>query len=189
MDLHIATQNKPNNKIVRDYDKLLKVVEGLRLIGLKIVVTIGSWDLLHIGHVRYLLRGKSHGDVLIVGVDTDQAVRAYKGPLRPVVPEGERCEMLSYQSCVDLITMVDDVEKGGKWNYGLIKKIKPDVFIAVEDSYPPKQLKEIKKYCKRVVVLPRQAEKTSTTQMIQNTVKAHLETMRDLAMQKKTVKY
>lgn len=164
-------------KIVNDYDRLAKVAEGLRAVGRKVVLTIGSWDLLHIGHVRYLLRAKEHGDLLIVGVDTDRAIKFYKGPLRPIVPQQERSEMLSYQTCVDFITLLDDVDEQGRWQYELLRKIKPDVFVAVEDSYPESQITEIRKHSGEVVILPRQAENTSTTRMVQETVKKHLEQM------------
>lgn len=170
-------QHASAKKIVRDYERLQKAVDGLRAVNHRIAVTIGSWDLLHIGHVRYLLSAKEHGDVLVVGVDTDRTVKLYKGELRPVVPEEERYEMLSYQSCVDFVTPVDDVNPNGAWQYGLIKALRPDVFIAVEDSYPEQQLAEIKQYCKEVVVLPRQAENTSTTQFIQGTIKKQLDQM------------
>lgn len=63
------------------------------------------------------------------------------------------------------------------WQYELIKKLKPDVFVAVEDSYPQSQLAEIKKYCKELVVLPRQAKDTSTTRLIQGTIKKQLDQM------------
>jgi len=165
------------DKIFTDYGKLLQSINSSRDSGNKVVLTIGSWDLLHIGHVRYLLEAKKHGDIVVVGVDTDRAIKLYKGPLRPVVPEEERIEMLSYQSCVDFVTKLDDVDDKGTWQYGLISLIRPDVFVAVEDSYPEKQLNEIRKYCKKVVVLPRQAENTSTSNMIQNTLKKHLSEM------------
>jgi D-beta-D-heptose 7-phosphate kinase/D-beta-D-heptose 1-phosphate adenosyltransferase len=164
-------------KIVNDYDTLKKAIDGLRAVNYKIVVTIGSWDLLHIGHVRYLLRAKDYGDVLVTGVDSDRGVKLYKGELRPVIPEGERLEMLSYQSPVDFVTLVDDIDDSGAWQYELIKKLRPDVFVAVEDSYPKEQLEEIKKYCTEVVVLPRQAENTSTTRLIQGTIKKQLDQM------------
>lgn len=166
-----------HQKIVNDYERLAKVIDGLKAVNRKIVLTIGSWDLLHIGHVRYLLRAKEQGDILVVGVDTDRAIKYYKGPLRPIVPEDERCEMLSYQSCVDFITRLDDVDDQGKWQYDLLKRVKPDVFVAVQDSYPPEQLADIKPHCGELLILPRQAENTSTTNMIQNTVKKHLDQM------------
>lgn len=167
----------PTNKIVTDYATLAKATEGMRAIGRKIVVTIGSWDLLHIGHVRYLIKAKSHGDFLVVGVDTDRAIKLYKGPLRPVVPQDERSEMLTYQTPVDLVTLVDDVDDTGAWQYGLVKAVRPDVFVAVEDSYPESQLAELRKYAEQVIVLPRQAKNTSTSRMIQDTVKKHLDQM------------
>jgi D-beta-D-heptose 7-phosphate kinase/D-beta-D-heptose 1-phosphate adenosyltransferase len=174
----ISSAKRPlTQKIVRDYEILAKAIDGLRAVNYKIVLTIGSWDLLHIGHVRYLLKAKECGDVLVVGVDTDRGVKLYKGELRPVIPENERCEMLSYQSCVDFVTLVDDIDDNGSWQYELVKKIKPDVFVAVEDSYPEKQLEEIKKYCTELIVLPRQAENTSTTRLIQGTIKKQLDQM------------
>lgn len=161
-------------KVVKDYEKLARVSQALKDLGHIIVVTIGSWDMLHIGHLRYLNNAKSHGDILIVGSDSDRAVRIYKkSDLRPMIPEKERMEMLSYQSCVDFVTIIDDVDENGAWQYGLVKAIQPDVFIAVEDSYPPDQIMELKKFCKEVIILPRQAE-TSTSAIIQKAVKEHL---------------
>ena len=171
------SEQEPAHKVVEDYGTLTTVVHGLWALNYKIVFTIGSWDLLHIGHVRYLRNARAEGDVLVVGVDSDEAVKRYKGPLRPVVPYEERLEMLTYQSCVNLVTKIEDVDEQGKWMYGLIRAINPDVFVAVEDSYPPDQLTEIGKYCKRLTVLPRQAERTSTTRMIQGAVKMHLTEM------------
>jgi D-beta-D-heptose 7-phosphate kinase/D-beta-D-heptose 1-phosphate adenosyltransferase len=165
------------HKTVQDYQSLQKVVEGLRAVNRSVVLTIGSWDLLHIGHVRYLNRAKEEGDVLVVGVDSDRAIKLYKGELRPIVPEEERCEMLGYQTCVDFVTTIDDVDDKGRWQYGLVKALRPDVFVAVEDSYPKEQLDEIKKHCGSLVVLPRQATNTSTSRMIQGTVKRHLDQM------------
>lgn len=165
-----------NKKVVLEVGKLAEITKVLREItGHKIVVTIGTWDMLHIGHLRYLIKAKSHGDILVVGVDSDRAVKLYKGEYRPIVPEGERIEMLCYQDCVDLVTPVDDVDKKTGWQYGLIKAIRPDVFVAVEDSYPKEQRIEIKKHCGELVVLPRQAENTSTSNFIQKVVKEHLQ--------------
>lgn len=161
----------PLEKQVNDYGVLAQYVEALRTLGNRIVVTIGSWDNLHIGHLRYLIKARRHGDVLIVGVDSDRGIKAYKGPLRPVIPEGERCEMLCYQVPVGYVTVIDDIDDNGNWGYELIKAIKPEVFVAVEDSYPEEQLADIRQYCNEVAVLPRQAE-TSTSKTIHDTVKS-----------------
>ncbi|MEK7651383.1 MAG: adenylyltransferase/cytidyltransferase family protein [Patescibacteria group bacterium] len=168
-------------KIVKDYENLVLATKGLQAVGRKIVVTIGSWDMLHIGHLRYLMKAKEHGDILVVGVDSDRGIKSYKGDFRPVVPENERCEMLTYQSPVDFVTIIDDIDEKGKWQYRLIDAIKPDIFVAVEDSYPPEQIEEIRKYCGDVVVLPRQAEETSTSNFIQNTIKKYLAKIHNIA--------
>lgn len=161
-------------KIVLDYAKLGKLANALRDLDKKLILTIGSWDMLHIGHLRYLMKAKLLGDVLIVGVDSDKAVKRYKGPFRPIIPENERMEMLSYQNCVDYITRIDDVTLTGKWKYALLKTLRPHTFVAVEDSYPKKQLENIQKHCEKLIVLPRQAKNTSTTNIIQNSVKRRL---------------
>ncbi len=161
-------------KIVKDYSILNKVIDAQRTLGHKIVVTIGSWDLLHIGHTRYLLEASKHGDILIVGVDSDTAIKKYKGEYRPIVPEIERMEMLSYLDFINYITPVNDLNDHGQWQYELIKLLTPDVFIAVEDSYPPEQIEEIKKFCADVTVLPRQAENTSTSDFVQKMLKGNL---------------
>jgi len=164
-------------KVILDIDKLSKAANALRELGYTIVTTIGSWDLLHIGHVRYLRKAKTYGDILIVGADSDRAVKIYKGELRPIIPQDERVEMLSYQGCVDFVTLVEDVDENKKWQYELIKKINPDIFVAVQDSYPEEQKKEIQQFCGELVVLPRQAESTSTSRTIQETVKKTLAKM------------
>lgn len=161
-------------KVVSDYGELKEYVLAHKTLGHRIVCTIGSWDMLHIGHLRYLNKARQHGDVLIVGTDSDRGIKLYKNPLRPVIPEQERMEMLSYQDCVDYVTLVDDIDEKGSWEYKLIQHVPVDIFFAVEDSYPDHQIEEIKKYCKKIVVVPRQAEETSTTNIIQNVVKKHL---------------
>lgn len=166
-------------KVVLDYHTLRERVQAHRTLGHKIVATIGSWDMLHIGHLRYLHRAKEYGDILIVGVDSDRGIKAYKNPLRPIIPESERLEMLSYQGPIDYITLVDDIDDRGLWSAALLQTVPVDTFVAVEDSYPEEQLRLIRQYGPEVVVLPRQAENTSSTDIIQNIVKGHLLEMLD----------
>lgn len=166
-------------KIVTDYNVLQERINAHRTLGQKIVATLGSWDMLHIGHLRYLHKAKEQGDILVVGVDSDRGIKAYKNPLRPIIPEAERMEMLSYQGPVDYVTRVDDIDDRGRWYCELIRVVPADVFVAVEDSYPEEQLKIIRAHCAEVVVLSRQAENTSSTDIIQNIVKGHLLEMLD----------
>ena len=153
-------------KIITDYNTLREKTEAHRTLGHRIVATIGSWDMLHIGHVRYLQKAKEKGDILIVGVDSDRGIKAYKNPLRPIIPEVERMEMLSYQAPVDYVTLVDDIDDRGRWSYNLLKSVPVDTFVAVEDSYPEEQLGVIRNHCGGVLLLPRQAENTSSTDII-----------------------
>lgn len=167
-----------NNSIVLDYSELKKIVDAHKTLGHKIVCTVGSWDMLHIGHLRYLIKAKNEGDVLIVGVDSDRGIKLYKkNELRPVIPQEERMEMLKYQECVDYITLVDDIDTEGKWQYDLIKQLRPHTFVTVSDSYPEDQIKDISVYSDNVLVLPRQAENTSTTEIIERMVKKHLDAL------------
>lgn len=164
-----------DKSIVLDYAELKRIVEAHRILGHKIVCTVGSWDMLHIGHLRYLIKAKEQGDVLIVGVDSDRGIKLYKNELRPVIPQEERMEMLKYQDCVDYVTLIDDIDDKGKWQYNLIKIINPDMFVATEDSYSQEQMEAIKSHSKNTLVLARQAENTSTTDIIEKTMKKHLD--------------
>ena len=142
-----------------DYDKLEKQVEHLKGLGLKIVLTSGSFDLFHIGHALYLQKAKKRGDVLVVGVDDDNKIRKRKGKSRPINPQGERVKILSHIRWVDIITL--KYGSGEKWD--LIKRVRPDVLVATEDNYTSEEIFELESfYCGKVVVLPRQAE-TSTS--------------------------
>lgn len=161
-------------KIILDPKVLKSQVMACRQLGAKVVVTIGSWDMLHIGHLRYLMRARSLGDILVVGVDTDRAIKLYKGPNRPITPEEERLEMLSYQQCVTFATTIDDISDHGTWRYALIRLLKPEIFVAVEGSYPERQRRVIERYSGELVVLPRQAENTSTSQIIQTLLKGQM---------------
>ena len=144
-----------------DYRELKKCVDHCRGLGLKIVLTQGSWDMLHIGHARYFEKAKAHGDLLLVGVDSDEKIKARKGPDRPVVPETERVEMLSHIRHVDMI--VKKPLRAKKW--ALIEMVRPDVLIVISDNYKNKELKEVKKLCGKVLVLKPQAT-TSTSAKI-----------------------
>lgn len=138
-----------------------ELVDKYRKAGKKIVLTQGTFDMLHIGHARYLQEAKSHGDVLFVGVDSDAKVKQRKGPDRPVVPEEERVEMLTYLTSVDHVVLKPVEEE--KWK--LIKVIKPDVLIATRETYTTDHIKELEKICGKVVVLEPMAT-TSTSAKI-----------------------
>lgn len=87
---------------------LVRLGERLRAEGRRVVFTNGCFDLLHVGHLRYLQQARGAGDALVVGVNTDAGVRRLKGPSRPVVPEQERAELLAGLECVDYVTLFDE---------------------------------------------------------------------------------
>ena len=141
-----------SKKIILNYDELLEKIKAHKTLDQKIVCTIGSWDMLHIGHLRYLYKSKEYGDILLVGVDSDKGIKSYKGPLRPIIPQNERIEMLTYQNCVNYVNLINDIDDTGAWQYELIKKIPIDVFVTVAgNSYTKAQITKIKSLCKSVV--------------------------------------
>lgn len=150
-----------NQRWIKDDAKLKKLVENCKGLGLKIVLTQGTYDMVHIGHARYFEEAKKHGHILIVGVDSDEKVRARKGPERPVVPQTERLEMVTHLRSVDVVYLKN--LKAPRWS--LIKLVQPDVLVATKQTYSKDDLKELKKYCGKVVVLEPQAT-TSTSAKI-----------------------
>ena len=141
-----------------DYEVLKCTLDTLRVSGKKVVLTQGVYDLLHVGHAQYLEKAKSYGDVLVVGVDSDELTRKRKGDGRPVVPQEERIAMLLHLRHVDIVVLRDihhELEM-------LIKTIKPDVYIASESTKDFTVDAELASHCGEVHTLPPQAT-TSTT--------------------------
>ncbi len=140
------------------YKQLERMVKAYRALEKRIVLTQGTYDLIHVGHGRYLEEAKKCGEVLIVGVDSDEKVKKRKGPTRPVVPEEERLEMVAYLESVDHVV----VKPEGMEKWSLTKLVRPDVLVATKETYSPEELEELKKWCGRVKVLsPRATTSTS----------------------------
>lgn len=100
------------------------VRNDLKRHGRKIVFTNGCFDVLHFGHVHYLLQAKELGDILVIGLNSDDSVRRLKGPTRPINGEKERAFVLSALACVDYVVVFDeDTPKD------LIKTVRPDVLV------------------------------------------------------------
>ena len=145
-------------------DELQALSEHLKGIGLRVVLTSGSFDLIHLGHVKYLAKAKEFGDVLFVGVDSDAKIKQRKGDDRPMVPEQERLEMLTHQRPVDVVYLKKDDDP--RW--GLIKAVAPDTLVLTEDhSYSDEELTELAEICGAVEVLERQATITTSERIRQ----------------------
>jgi len=109
---------------IKRRDILRKIVQDLRAKGKRVVFTNGCFDLLHVGHIRYLEKARTLGDVLIVGLNTDRSVQTIKGPHRPILPEEERAEVLSGLWSVDYVTLFDEPTP-----LELITSLQPDVLV------------------------------------------------------------
>jgi rfaE bifunctional protein nucleotidyltransferase chain/domain len=108
---------------IRSLNELKEIVAKLKSEGKKIVFTNGCFDLLHIGHIRYLKEAKKLGDILIVGLNSDASVRRLK-PQRPLNEESQRAEVLASLEMVDFVTLFSEDTP-----YELIKSIRPDVLV------------------------------------------------------------
>lgn len=109
---------------IKGREELHRIIKGLKAKGKKIVFTNGCFDLLHVGHIRYLEKARTLGDVLIVGLNTDRSVQTIKGPNRPILSEEERAEVLSGLWCVDYVTLFDEPTP-----LELITSLQPDVLV------------------------------------------------------------
>src|SRR5215216_2489942 len=116
--------NLMGGKVILNREELLRVRARLRAEGRALVFTNGCFDLLHVGHTRYLAAARSLGDALLVAVNSDRSVRALKGAGRPVMNEAERAELLAALAAVDFVTVFDD-ESPRRLIAGLL----PDVLV------------------------------------------------------------
>jgi len=110
------------NKIL-DWHELKTVVDSLKAKGKRIVFTNGCFDIIHVGHIRYLRQAKELGDVLVIGLNSDKSVSLIK-PNRPINPQNHRAEVLSSLAIVDYVTLFDE-----ETPYELIKLVQPDVLV------------------------------------------------------------
>jgi len=131
--------------------ELVERVADVRARGGRLVLTNGCFDLLHVGHVRYLQAARRLGDFLAVGVNADDAVRALKGPTRPVVPAAERAEVLAALACVDAVVIFD-----APTAEPLVVALRPEVYVKGQD-YTEATLPEaplVRAYGGTVTLLP-----------------------------------
>jgi D-beta-D-heptose 7-phosphate kinase/D-beta-D-heptose 1-phosphate adenosyltransferase len=149
-------------RYVKSHDRITEIVAALRVLELKVVLTSGTFDILHEGHSMYLEAARGFGDFLIVGVDSDEKVRHRKGAWRPAVPELERLRMVTHQRGVGIVT----IKHLGEPQWALIKAVRPDVLVATADTYTPDEIAELEaKYCGRVEVLERMATVSTSARL------------------------
>ena len=159
------------HKRIADPAELVSLVAQERSLGKRIVFTNGCFDILHSGHVTCLERAKALGDVLIVGVNTDESIRQLKGPTRPVNGLSDRLTVLAALGCVDYVVPFADLAPRE-----LIRLIRPDVY-AKGGDYTRQTLPEtplIEELGGEVVILPFISDR-STTSLIQQIRATHRE--------------
>ncbi len=159
----LSSETNRADRFVEDREELKKIVSILKEKGLKIVLTQGVWDLIHEGHSLYLQKAKSYGDVLIVGVDSDELTSSRKGPSRPIVPQKERISMLVHLRHVDIVTIREIHHNIGD----LIHLVSPDVLITSKSTadFTSKEKEEYAPYCKKIITLEPQATTSSTARI------------------------
>ncbi len=113
---------------IKTLEEVVRLRARFRDLGKKLVFTNGCFDILHIGHVRYLNKARSLGDALVVGINSDRSVQKIKGDSRPIVPELERAEVLAALACVDFVFIFDDATPKR-----VIDAIVPDVLVKGAD--------------------------------------------------------
>ena len=143
------TETKSTDRILPPTD-LIARVQAARQNGAKVVLANGCFDVLHVGHIRYLQAAKAQGDLLVVGINSDRQVAVLKGPGRPIMAETERAEMVASISAVDLVTIFDEptVEN-------LLLALRPDIHAKgtdyTEETVPERDV--VRSYGGRVAIV------------------------------------
>ena len=146
---------------------IVETCKEIRQSGKKIIFTNGCFDILHVGHVRYLTTAKSFGDILIVGLNTDESVKILKGESRPINNEKDRAEVLLGLKAVDYVVMF-----GERTAENLVSEIRPDIYVKGADYTVDKipEAKIVQSYGGRVELVQFVAGH-STTNIIQQIAK------------------
>jgi len=155
-------------------DELLQLKNEFVKTNKKIAWTNGCFDFMHAGHVDYLERAKNYGNILVVGMNSDQSVKRYKGDLRPICNEIHRAQVLNALCCVDYIVIFEE-----KTPIKIINELKPDFYIKGGDytlnTIDQDERQVVENYCGEIVILP-EVEGISTTIIIEKLKKLLLAT-------------
>lgn len=153
-------------------ERLKKELARLRCEEKKIVFTNGCFDILHVGHTRYLKEAKKAGDILVLALNSDASVRAIKGEKRPIIPENERAELLASLEVIDFITIFSETTP-----LNLIEYLKPDVLVKGGDWAEENVMgrESVASWGGQVVIIP-EIKGASTTNIVEKIIKIYGET-------------
>ena len=156
-----------HNKVL-DREALRQRVAEWRRVGERIILANGAFDLLHVGHVRYLRGAKALGGKLVVAVNSDESVRALKGEGRPMIPAGERAEIVAALGDVDAVTIFSEPDVRP-----LVRELRPDVHAKGTD-YTPESVPEgdLVRECGGTVAIVGDPKSHSTTEILQKRLKS-----------------
>ena len=149
-------------KKIKTLSEIVVIVNDLKKQGKKIVTTNGAFDLIHVGHVRNLEFCKSLGDILIVGINSDNSIKKYKSSKRPIIPEKQRCEVISGFESVDYVFVFDE-----KLPISFLEKLKPDIHVKGNEyvgNLPEKEV--VEKHGGKIVFRQIPKEEPNTTKII-----------------------
>lgn len=154
---------------ILDRKILQEKLNVLRKEGKKIAFTNGCFDILHVGHVRYLSEAKKTADILVLALNSDSSVRSIKGEKRPLTPEEERAEILASLESIDFVTIFPELTP-----LELINFLKPDIIIKGGDWAEDKVVgrDDVKKWGGRVIIIP-EVEGKSTTNIVEKIKKEY----------------
>ena len=156
------------NKIVTR-ERLKEKIDHLKKEGKKIVFTNGCFDILHVGHTRYLREAKKAGDVLVLALNSDESVRSLKGDKRPLIPEAERGDVVASLESVDFVTIFNELTP-----LELIEYLKPDILVKggdwAEDQVVGRA--SVTKWGGKVVIIP-EIKGSSTTNIIEKIINVY----------------
>jgi|SRR3989344_3704537 len=156
------------NKI-KSRSEIKKIVEDLRKNNpkIRIVTTNGAFDIVHVGHVMSLVKAKSYGDILIIGLNSDSSIKKYKSKDRPINPQEDRAIMLAALECVDYVTIFDETDPRE-----FLKVIKPNFHVKSKSGYKGLEEEVVKSNVGKIVLLDDIAGK-STTLLIDKIIKLY----------------
>jgi D-beta-D-heptose 7-phosphate kinase/D-beta-D-heptose 1-phosphate adenosyltransferase len=147
-------------------EALLAALGPRRRAGQRVAFTNGTFDLIHVGHLRSLEQARAYGDLLVVGVNSDVSVRSYKAPGRPIVPQADRAELVAGFACVEYVVIFDEATADR-----LLEAIRPEVYVKGAD-YADKPLPEralVEAYGGQIVLVDLEAGR-STSGLIERIV-------------------
>jgi len=156
------------NKIVTR-ERLKEKIDHLKKEGKKIVFTNGCFDILHVGHTRYLREAKKTGDILILALNSDESVRCLKGDKRPLIPEDERGDVVASLESVDFVTIFNESTP-----FELIEYLKPDILVKGGDWAENEVVgrDSVTTWGGKVIIIP-EIKGSSTTNIIEKIINVY----------------